>query len=126
MAAPRPLPPCTRRSCVSTQAPRTDPLRRIEPLAHAADRGTARSAVLTALGRIPRLRVLERDDRSVHAVVRSAWLRVPTDIELRIDVAAVHLRVSTPFALRERSGARSLATALLGRVEAELRDRADR
>lgn len=125
MPAPTPLPACSRRDCVSTQAPRTDPLRRVEPLLHAAEHSAARVAVLTALGRVPRLRILERDETSVHAVIRSPWLRVPTDVEVRIERTVVHLRVATRFALRDRSRARARATDLLGRMEAELRDRAD-
>jgi uncharacterized protein (DUF1499 family) len=125
MTTPHPLalPTCGRRPCVSTQAPRTDPLRRIEPLAFAMDPARVRSVVLDVLGRTPRLRILERDDSSVHAVIRSAWLRVPIDVELRIDAAAglVHLRVSTPLALRERARPRSLSRDLLARFETAIR-----
>jgi len=56
-------------------------------------------------------------------VIRSAWLRVPIDVELRIDAAAglVHLRVSTPLALRERARPRSLSRDLLARFETAIR-----
>lgn len=123
MTAPRPLAPCGSGSCVSTQAPRTDPLRRIEPLAFVAAPDVAIRAVLAAFGRIPRLRILERDDVSVHAVVRSTWIRVPTDVDVRIDAAAgfIHLRASTPVALRERSGSRVRALELLVLIDRELR-----
>ena len=119
----RPLPPCGQGSCVSTQAPRTDPVHRIEPLAFAASREIAIGAVLAALGRIPRVRILERDAVSVHAVVRSAWLRVPTDLELRVDAAAglVHLRASTRIAVRERASSRVRALGLLALIDRELR-----
>jgi uncharacterized protein (DUF1499 family) len=121
----RPLPPCAGRVCVSTQAPRSDPLRRIEPLAFDARAQVAMDAVLSALGRVPRLKVLERDAVAVHAVVRSRWLRVRDDIEVRVDVAAglVHLRVSTPFAVRQRWRARARAEDLLALMERELRAR---
>lgn len=117
------LPPCGRGACVSTRASRTDPTRRIEPLAFVADPDEVRGAVLRVLTSVPRLRILERDDVSVHAVVRSAWLRIPTDVELRIDAAAglVHLRVATPLALRERSHPRARAQELLARFEATIR-----
>ena len=125
MTTPPPvaLPPCGRRPCVSTQASRTDPLQRIEPLAFAADATHVRAAVLEVLGRTPRLRILERDDASVHAVVRSRWLRIPSDVELRIDAPAglVHLRVSTPLALREASHPRGRALDLLARFDATIR-----
>jgi uncharacterized protein (DUF1499 family) len=123
VTAPRPLAPCGSGSCVSTQAPRTDPLRRIEPLAFVAAPDVAIRAVLAAFGRVPRLRILERDDVSVHAVVRSTWIRVPTDVDVRIDAAAgfIHLRASTPVALRERSGSRVRALELLVLIERELR-----
>ena len=80
-------------------------------------------AVLAALGRVPRLRILERDAGSVHAVVRSAWLRIPLDVEVRVDAAAglVHLRASTPIAIRERSQGRAHAQRLLVLIDLELR-----
>lgn len=117
------LPPCGRGPCVSTGAARTDPLRRIEPLPFVADPGDVRAAVLHVLGSVPRLRILERDDVSVHAIIRSPWLRVPTDIEVRIDADAglVQLRVATPIALRERSRPRARAYDLLARIEAAVR-----
>lgn len=125
MTTPHPaaLPPCGRSPCVSTQASRTDPLRRIEPLAFVADPTDVRSAVLAALGRTPRVRILERDDVSVHAVGRTPWLRVPIDVELRIDGAGglVHLRVSTPIAPRGRARTRAYALELMARVEAAIR-----
>ena len=123
MTAVRPLPPCRRRDCVSTQAPRTDPLRRIEPLAFHAGLVDVTDAALRALGRVPRLKVLERDATSVRAVVRSPWLRLTTEVELRIDagVGLVHLSVSTPFALRERSRSRSRAHELLALIDREVR-----
>ena len=123
MTAVRPLPPCGQGSCVSTQAPRTDLARRIEPLAFATSGEAAIGAVLAALGRVPRLRILERDAVSVHAVVRSAWLRLPTDLELRVDAAAglIHLRASTLLALRERSSVRAHALDVLARIDRELR-----
>ena len=123
MTAVRPLPPCGQGTCVSTQAPRTDPARRIEPLAFATSGAAAIGAVLAALGRVPRLRILERDAVSVHAVVRSAWLRLPTDLELRVDATEglVHLRASTLIALRERSSSRSRALELLALIDRELR-----
>lgn len=122
-AHPAGLPPCGRRLCVSTQAARTDPLRRIEPLIVAADAARIRAAVLAVLGATPRLRILERDDVSMHAMARSPWLRIPIDIDLRIDGARglVHLRVSTPLALRERARPRAFALRLLARVEAAIR-----
>ncbi len=99
-------------------------MRRIEPLAFAVAPGRAMPAVLVALGRVPRLRILERDAGSVHAVLRSAWLRAPSDIELRVDDAAglLHLRVATPFALRERSRSRATAVMILELLDRELRD----
>jgi uncharacterized protein (DUF1499 family) len=107
---------------VSTQASRSDPLRRIEPLAFDAKGEMVMDAVLTVLDRIPRLRVLERDAVAVHAATRSRWLRVREDIEVRVDTGEglVHLRVA-PFALRQRSQGRARAVELLVLVEQELR-----
>lgn len=123
MSVPRPLPPCGRGVCVSTQAPGTDPLRRIEPLRFEAEAEVVMRALLGVLGRVPRLRMLERDDVSVHAIVRSAWLRVPTDLEVRVDavVGHVHLRAATPFALRERSHSRVRADELLRAFDRAIR-----
>jgi len=123
VTGPRPLTPCGAGSCVSTQALRTDPLRRIEPLPFAVPPTEVMRSVLRALGRLPRLRILERDATAVHAVMRSAWLRVPTDVELRVDAAAalVHLRAATPVALRDRSSVRTRALALLELIDQELR-----
>jgi len=117
------LPPCGAGSCVSTQAQRTDPLRRIEPLAFAGAADKTMRRVLRALERVPRLRVLERDAVAVHAVARSAWLRVPLDIEVRVDGerARIDLRVATRLALRERARSRTRAEELLALIEAELR-----
>jgi uncharacterized protein (DUF1499 family) len=119
----RPLRPCGSGSCVSTQTSGTDPLRRIEPLGFATPREVALRAVLRVLARQSRVRILERDDVSVHAVVRSAVLRVPLDLDVVIDEAGgrIHLRASTPFALRERSLSRTRAEALLRAIERELR-----
>jgi uncharacterized protein (DUF1499 family) len=119
----RPLRPCGSRSCVSTQAPVTQPLRRIEPLPFAGPGVDAMRAVLVVLARTPRLRVLERDGISVHALARSPVLRVPFDLDIVVDEARgrIDLRASTPFALRERSRSRSRALELLSRIEAELR-----
>ncbi len=123
MTGARPLTPCGSGACVSTQALRTDPLRRIEPLPFAVTPAAAMLAVLSALGRVPRLRVLERDAAAVHAVVRSAWLRVPMDLELRVDAVAscVHLRAAAPVAVGDRSGVRMRALSLLDLIDREIR-----
>lgn len=69
------------------------------------------------------MRILERDDVAVHAVARSAVLRIPVDVEAVIDEGRgrLDLRVSTPLALRERSSSRTFAAELLQRIETELR-----
>jgi len=119
----RPLRPCSSRSCVSTQAPITQPLRRIEPLPFAGPGADAMRAVLAVLARTPRLRVLERDDVSVHALARSPVLRVPLDLDIVVDEARgrIDLRASTPFAVRDRARSRTRALELLARIEDELR-----
>ena len=123
MTERRPLRPCGQGSCVSTQAPVTQPLRRIEPLRFAGSGADVMSALLTVLARMPRLRVLERDDVAVHAVTRTSVLRVPMDLELAVDEAGgrLDLRASTPFALREQASSRARAIALLKQIETELR-----
>ncbi len=80
-------------------------------------------ALLNVLGRTPRLRILERDDVAVHAIARTAILRVPVDLEAIVDEARgrLDLRVSTRRALRERSSSRVYALELMQRIEAELR-----
>jgi uncharacterized protein (DUF1499 family) len=80
-------------------------------------------AVLAVLTRTPRLRVLERDGVSVHAIVRSPVLRVPLDLDVVVDEARgrIDLRASTPFALRDRARSRTRAMMLLDRIEVELR-----
>lgn len=126
------LRPCGRGSCVSTQALRTDPRHRFEPLPIAVPTATALRAVLAVLARMARLQVLERDERSVHAVARSALLRIPLDLELVVERAKdahgtdgthgwLHLRASTPLALRERSQARTRAVELFALIDRELR-----
>jgi uncharacterized protein (DUF1499 family) len=123
----RQLRPCGRGSCVSSQAPLTDPTRRIEPLPFAGSTKVALRAVLTVLARVPRARVLERDDASVHAVIRSAVLRVPLDLEIVVAPGSegsssdLHLRAATPLALRERSTSRVRAQQLLDLIDRELR-----
>jgi uncharacterized protein (DUF1499 family) len=119
----RRLRPCGSGSCVSTQAPVTQPLLRIEPLAFAGPPSEVLRAVLQVLARTPRTRVLERDDCCVHAVVRSRVLRVPFDLEVMVDATTglLHLRASTPLALRERSRSRVRALELMVRIEQELR-----
>lgn len=108
---------------MSTRAPVTDPLHRVEPLPVAAPADVVLRAVLTVLARTPRARVLERDDVAVHAVIRSAWLRVPSDVEIRIDVPAglVHLRVATPLVWRARSHPRGRAELLLDAIDRAVR-----
>lgn len=117
------LGPCRTRRCVSTQAPRTDPLRRIEPLAIGVSAASAMESTLRVLRRLPRHRILERDAVSVHAVERSDWLGFPTDIEVRIDDAAglLHLRVTTARGVRGRTDSRTRAIQLLAAIEHELR-----
>jgi len=123
----RRLRPCGRGSCVSSQASPTDHARRIEPLPFAAPTAVALQAALTVLARTPRARVLERDDVSVHAVVRSAVLRVPLDLEIIVAgggegaTGNVHLRAATPLALRARSRSRVRARELLAHIDRELR-----
>jgi uncharacterized protein (DUF1499 family) len=123
MSPARTLRPCEARSCVSTQAPLTHPLRRIEPLRFATPGAVALRAVMTVLSRTPRLRILERDDAWVHAIGRSALLRIPHDLEVMIDDRGgrIHLRVSTSLAIRERASSRVRAEDLLRRIDAELR-----
>jgi len=120
---PRPLRPCGRGSCVSTQAPVSQPLRRIEPLRFEASAADAMRALLTVLARTPRTRILERDDVAVHAVTRSAFLRVGMDLEVTVDSARglLDLRASTSLSVREQTGSRRWAMELLGRIEKELR-----
>jgi uncharacterized protein (DUF1499 family) len=101
----------------------TQPLRRIEPLSFAGPAQEAMRAVLVVLGRIPRLHVLERDDVSVHAVVRSPVRSVSLDLDIVVDGSRgrIDLRAATPFAIRERARSRARANDLLARIEAELR-----
>jgi len=122
----RALRPCGSGSCVSTQTPGTDPLRRIEPLAFSGPPEAVLQAVLRVLGRLPRLRILERDDISVHAVMRSSVLRVPLDIDVVVDAVGgrIHLRAWTPLALRERAASRPRALELMRTIERELRQAA--
>jgi hypothetical protein len=51
------------------------------------------------------------------------WLRVPLDVDLRVDATAglIHLRASTPFAMRVRSQSRAQALTLLALIDRELR-----
>lgn len=127
MTEGRRLRPCGRGSCVSSQAPLTDPIRRIEPLPFEGSTKVALRAVLAVLARVPRARVLERDDAWVHAVIRSSVLRVPLDLEVVVAPGTdgrssdLHLRATTPFALRERSTSRSRALQLLDLIDRELR-----
>jgi uncharacterized protein (DUF1499 family) len=123
VTARRTLRPCGSGSCVSTQTPGTHPLRRIEPLAFGGSGTQAMRAVLAVLARTPRLRVLERDDVAVHAVVRSRVLRLPLDLEIVVDESRgrIDLRASTPVALRARSSSRSRALELLELIEIEIR-----
>jgi uncharacterized protein (DUF1499 family) len=67
--------------------------------------------------------MLERDLVSVHAVARSVVLRIPLDVEVRIDQSArvIHLRVATPISMRERTSSRTRALDLLDRIDRELR-----
>jgi uncharacterized protein (DUF1499 family) len=80
-------------------------------------------ALLTVLARTPRTRILERDDVAVHAVTRSAFLRVGMDLEVTVDSARglLDLRASTSLSVREQTGSRRWAMELLGRIEKELR-----
>lgn len=127
MTGTRRLRPCGRGPCVSSQSPSSDPTRRIEPLAFAGPPSAALRAVLAVLGRTPRARVLERDDTSVHAVIRSPVLRIALDVDIVVTGAVdgapgtVHLRASTPLALRERSSPGVRALRLLRSIERELR-----
>lgn len=80
-------------------------------------------SVLAVLARIPRMHVLERDDRLVHAVVASRILRIPLDLEIIVDPdrGRVDLRAYRAFAVLERSRSRALATGLLQLIEDEIR-----
>lgn len=127
MTGTRRLRACGRGPCASSQSSSSDPTRRIEPLVFAGPPSAALRAVLAVLERTPRARVLERDDTSVHAVIRSPVLRLALDLDLivagAVDGASgtVHLRASTPVALRERSHPGVRARQLLRSIERELR-----
>jgi uncharacterized protein (DUF1499 family) len=118
------LRPCApRRDCVSTQASADDTRRYVTPLRVAAAPDVVLRAVDRAVGAIARVRVLERDEITVHAVVRSRFLRLATDIDVRLDAVRglVHVRVSAPPALRRRSRAREIATGLLSATDRAVR-----
>ena len=120
----RPLRPCgPRRDCVSTQALRSRSANFIEPLRFVAPPATVQVAVLRVLERSASMRILERDPHSVHAVVVSRLLRVHTDVDVRLDVAAglVHVRVSAPRLMRGRTTSRAQALDLLARIDQEIR-----
>jgi uncharacterized protein (DUF1499 family) len=79
--------------------------------------------VLRVIGRTAGMRVLERDDRYVHAVARSRLLRLPSDIELLADVEAglLHVRASSRYGRSDLGANRRRAQGLLEAVERELR-----
>jgi uncharacterized protein (DUF1499 family) len=110
-------------NCVSSQASTHDVLHRIEPLRFATDRATLMAAVLIAIRRRSGLRVLERDDEYVHAVARSAILRLPSDVELLVDMSAglLHVRASSRYGRSDLGANRRRAEELLAAVEDELR-----
>jgi len=121
----RSLRPCgARRDCVSTQAPRGQSEKFLEPLRFNAALATVADAVLHVLERTAGVRVLERDPTSVHAVQISP-LRLRTEIDVRVDVEAgvVHLRVSAPRLFRGRTTSRAQAGEILAAVEQEIRRR---
>jgi uncharacterized protein (DUF1499 family) len=120
----RSLSPCPELvNCVSTQASVHDPLHRVEPLAFRTDRTLAMRAVLQVLARERGLRVLERDDGYVHAVVVSPLLRVRHDVELVIDqeVGLVHLRAASRLRLPDLGQNRRRATRVLAGIDHEIR-----
>jgi uncharacterized protein (DUF1499 family) len=110
-------------NCVSSQAPEHDVLHHVEPLRVAADRLTLFAAVLRVIDRTPGLRILERDDHYVHALARSAVMRLPSDVELLadLDVGLLHVRASSRFGRSDLGANRRRAVALLAAVEGELR-----
>jgi uncharacterized protein (DUF1499 family) len=120
----RRLEPCPNLpNCVSSQAAPHDVLHRIEPLRIASDAPGVMGAVLRALRSIPGLHVLERDDVYIHAVARSALLRLPSDVELLADHEAglLHVRASSRYGRSDLGANRRRAQELLDAIEAELR-----
>ncbi len=69
------------------------------------------------------MRILERDPRSVDAVLISRLLRLRTNVDVRVDVQAglVHVRVSAPRLFRGRTRSRSQALELLASLDREIR-----
>jgi uncharacterized protein (DUF1499 family) len=119
----RQLEPCPNLpNCVSSQAPKHDVLHRVEPLRFACDRAAVMAALLRAVERTPGLRILERDDHYVHAVVRSPVLRFPSDLELVADVRTglLHVRSSSRYGRSDLGANRRRAEELLATVEQEL------
>jgi uncharacterized protein (DUF1499 family) len=120
----RQLPPCSElANCVSTQASHHDPLHRVEPLAFKAEPTLTMRLVLQVLARERGLRILERDDGYVHAVVTSRVLRIRHDIELAIDHGAgmLHLRSASRLRLPDLGSNRRRAVRVLAGIDQAIR-----
>jgi len=70
-------------NCVSTQA--TDPAKRMPALTFEGEPGDARAAILEALVKTPRARVVKADEGYIHAEFTTLVFRFVDDVEFLID-----------------------------------------
>ena len=89
------LAPCPKSpNCVSTQAPQDDHRHYIAPVSLETTSSDAMNRIVQEVTRMPRTRIVKKDDTYLHAEFRSRILRVVDDVEFYIDTEnnLIHFR----------------------------------
>lgn len=81
-------------NCVSTQAPSTDKLHTIAPIAYTSDRAAAHQRLLAVIQAMPRTTIITTEPEYIYAEFRSRLLSFVDDVEFYLDDAAklIHFR----------------------------------
>ncbi|MFZ4662782.1 MAG: DUF1499 domain-containing protein [Caldilineaceae bacterium] len=81
-------------NCVSTQAPPTDKLHAIAPIAYTGDRDAAHQRLLAVIQAMPRATVITTEPEYIYAEFRSRLMSFVDDVEFYLDDAAkqIHFR----------------------------------
>jgi uncharacterized protein (DUF1499 family) len=90
----RMAPPPETPNAVSSLAPVEDRVHHAEPVRFTTSADEAMSAVLSAVARLERAEIKERDDRYVRLVVTSRLFRFKDDVEVQVDedTGLIHYR----------------------------------
>ncbi len=84
-------------NCVSTQAPPTDKLHAIAPMAYTSDRVAAHQRLLSIIQAMPRVTIITTEPEYIYAEFRSRLMSFVDDVEFYLDDTGkqIHFRSSS-------------------------------